>query len=202
MLLFNSTTVAKANRSLCKRKPNRGVKKIEEISQRLWAHMELKSATKSWKQIVTLSNDPSLFSRDITVLERYRKFTSDVKDRFDSVQTYVLHKIFEAPLSVADKLTIDKSFSHLWSSEAGAPQIVRLVQKDLPYAVEEGIDHLVLWSNVCLSGDAIKEYLDRQLLPQKEYVFFEESTPPQDHTWILPCTCIYKKLIKFGNALI
>lgn len=143
--------------------------------------MSSSPAPLSWNQILQLdlsiSRDPKTFSRDSAVLERYSKFTADVKDRYESIQTYILHKVFEAPVvSVADKLTIDTSYNHLWSSEAGAPLIVKLVKNDFPYAVEEGVHHLVLWSNASLTSEQIKDYLDRHLLPQGEYVFFENPT--------------------------
>jgi hypothetical protein len=113
----------------------------------------------SWKQLIEIvaNYDLSKLRREPSMLTKYKIFIDHIKEEFVSVEVYLAHKIFNAPLVKVvkdgkEKFDLDEVKKHVWKSN----RRVILRPNDFPYFIEDGIYHDVLWSNETLDSDTIK----------------------------------------------
>jgi hypothetical protein len=132
----------------------------------------------TWKQLVDIVSNQELYKlkRDANMLNEYKLFMDRIKREFVSVEVYLAHKVFDAPLIKVVKeekeiFDLDEEKKCAWKSN----RKIVFRPNDFPYFIKDGIHHDILWSNETLDSDTIKEVVSEKMkqLERKEFIYFE-----------------------------
>jgi hypothetical protein len=103
----------------------------------------------------------------------YSKFMDEVKKKYVTVGDYILHSKFGYPCVPTPINESDPSETKL---AAVVPEhidndLIIWTKNDFPYALEEPIEHYLIWSHNTLPKEKILSLIDHNL-PNKEFVYW------------------------------
>lgn len=151
------------------------------LSSKDFTHLHLPDSSYirlTWSQIRHLIHTNRLqdFTRLPSDLHRYRKFVYELTREHGSVERYVLEQ--RLGWDVANWGEGRKPFERRSD--------YKILRNDWPYGVEEGIEHLVVWTKFSLGGDkegedtaraAIEEFMEETFYPHipRDHVSMKSS---------------------------
>ncbi|CAO3631189.1 unnamed protein product [Cunninghamella blakesleeana] len=117
----------------------------------------------SWEEVryFVLSNQVKKLHRHPSVQVVYQKWLKDTLEKYGTIENYLL----------ATKL-------HFPSSSSSEEPPVIILPNDFPYSVDQGIEHILLWSQQPLSPDYVEEIMKKNYNPKEwDWVYF--VNPPE-----------------------
>lgn len=100
-------------------------------------------------------------------LQKYKMILNQIKEEFFTIDDFILYKFFKFPYQIQNG---KKKIIFLKTEDI---QKKILVLNDFPYAIEEGIQHYLLWSLHELTLLEIEEFLKQTFsIQKKDYLYF------------------------------
>ncbi|KAF7732085.1 hypothetical protein EC973_006340 [Apophysomyces ossiformis] len=111
-----------------------------------------------WEEVhhYVSTNQIKKIHRSQSVQKVYNQWMKDTLDKYGSIETYLLKEKLHFP---TDAFSIDR------------PPVI-LLPNDFPYAVEPGINHLLMWSQTPLNQEYIEEILLSRFGMAYEWVYW------------------------------
>eukprot|EP00051_Salpingoeca_urceolata_P018418 m.258276 g.258276 ORF g.258276 m.258276 type:complete len:194 (-) comp19188_c0_seq3:2518-3099(-) len=135
------------------------------------------------------SSHVELLGRTAEDLNKYREWKAQILTEWQSVDEFVLHRVFEYPPISGPT---GKKIAHV--PEDKAPRVV-FRPNDFPYTAEAGVQHHVLWVHFCeLTDTLVQDVIAKQCSHFEEVTWFRNpphlrSIPSVDHAHILVQAC-------------